>query len=66
MSIIVDSDDMNNIIREPRSLTVCETAHILSSDLRCDNDSPNDEGIVDLESIHHGLGPTDERGVARK
>ena len=38
MSELVDSDDVKNISREPRSLTVCGTAHIPSSDIRCDND----------------------------
>ena len=34
MSELVDSDDFNNISCEIRSLTVCESAHIPSGDIR--------------------------------
>ena len=39
MSELVDSDDVQNISREPRSLTFCGTAHIPSSNTHCDNES---------------------------
>ena len=47
-------------------MTICGTAHIPSSDIRCDNESRNAEGIVDLKSSHHGPSPSGERGVAHQ
>ena len=35
----------------------------LLSDIRCKNDSRNDESIVDQASSYRGLDPSDERGV---
>ena len=47
-------------------MTICRTANIPSSDIRCDNKSLNAEGFEDLDSSHHEPGPSDERGVVRK
>ena len=51
---------------EQRSICDSESARTTLSDSRCENNLLNAESIVDQASIHRGLNPSDERGVARK
>ena len=66
MSELVDSDDVEDMSIEQSSICDSEAARTPLSDSRCESNVLNAESIVDQESSHRGLNPSDERGVARK
>ena len=66
MSELVDSDDANDTSIEQSSICDSEAARTPLSNSRCEINVLNAESIVDQESSHRGLNPSDERGVARK
>ena len=66
MSELVDSDDVKDMSIEQSSICDSEAARTPLSDSRCEINVLNAESIVDQASIHRGLNPSDDRGVARK
>ena len=66
MSELIDSYDVKDKSIEQSSICDSESARTPLSDGRCERNVLNAESIVDQASIHRGLNPSDERGVARK
>ena len=62
-SALVDSDDVKDMSMEQSSLFDSETARTLLSSSSCENETLNDQSIVDQASSHRGLDPSDERVV---